>query len=130
MGLIGGTKAAAAASRLLSLSVPRPLWGLKEDLECVCWCGVACRLAQAQIKAPKKTKIFRPAAVRPSLPPLGVAQQRPDDDLRRRDLDKGFFLGGARYVGGGEAGRGRSGRMEGFEKKARKKKFTRGEGLS
>lgn len=60
VGLIGGTKAAAAASRLLSLSVPRPLWGLKEDLECVRWCGVACPLAQAQIKAPpqKKTNFF------------------------------------------------------------------------
>lgn len=124
MGLIGGTKAAAAASRLLSLSVPRPLWGLKEDLECVCWCGVACPLAQAQIKAPPKKKLI-------SLPPLGVAQQRPDDDLRRRDLDKVSLGGGcARYVGGGEAGRGRSGRMEGFEKKARKENFTRGEGLS
>lgn len=92
MGLIGGTKAAAAASRLLSLSIPLPLWGLKEDLECVCWCGVACPLAQAQIKAPPQKKQI-------SLPPLGVAQQRPDDDLRRRDLDKvSLGMGGVRSL--------------------------------
>lgn len=110
MGLIGGTKAAAAASRLLSLSVPRPLWGLKEDLEC------------------GKSSVLLPSVL---LYRLSASRSRGLTMICGDEIStKVFFWGGARYVGGGEAGRGRSGRMEGFEKKARKEKFTRGEGLS